>query len=216
MNNLSLESLVALLSERLQQPLPGVDSHTKMSATAVSGHRLKFKPNGSTKKGAVLILLFEEVGNINFVLTQRPNYNGTHGGQVSFPGGKREEQDPDLIATAVREAEEEIGVRRELVSVIGTLTEFYVGASNHQVLPVLGILKERPVFVRDTYEVAEIFTVPVAHLLDENRIKTTILEIGKEKFQIKAPYFDFHNKVVWGATAAMLSEFRDILMAVDA
>lgn len=215
MNILNLESLTDQLSARLQMPLPGAASHSKMSATATSGHRLRFKQNGDTRKGAVLILLYEEGDSIRFVLTQRPEYNGTHGGQVSFPGGKQEEADPDLIATAIREAEEEIGVKGELVTVIGTLSEFFVGASNHLVLPVVGTVSQVPTFIPDPYEVAEVFTVPIAHLLETDRVKNTILEVGKDRFQLKAPYFDFYNKIVWGATAGMLSEFKDILMDLE-
>lgn len=212
MNILNLESLVDRLVLRLKEPLPGVTSHTKMSATAASGHRLRFKQNGDTKEGAVLILLYEEGDSVKFVLTQRPDYNGTHGGQVSFPGGKKEADDPDLIATAVREAEEEIGVKRDTVTVVGTLTEFFVGASNHMVLPVIGTVSQVPAFVPDAYEVAEIFTVPIEHLLSADRVKTTLLEVGKERFKLNAPYFDFHDKIVWGATAGMLSELKDILL----
>ena len=215
MNILNLASLAHQLSDRLQRPLPGPSSHAKMSATAASGHRMRFKQNGETRKGAVLILLYEDSEAVRFVLTQRPEYNGTHGGQVSFPGGKQEETDPDLIATAIRETEEEIGISGELINVVGTLSEFYVGASNHLVLPVVGIVSQIPIFTPDPYEVAEVFTVPLPQLLAADRVKDTVLEVGKERFKLKAPYFDFHNKIVWGATAGMLSEFKDILMELQ-
>ncbi|MEL7146170.1 MAG: CoA pyrophosphatase [Bacteroidota bacterium] len=209
---MNLELLENRLSRRLREPLPGSYSHTKMSATAATGHRLRFKVNDHTRKGAVLILLFEREEAVNFVLTQRPEYNGTHGGQVSFPGGKQEENDIDLIATAIRETEEEIGVTAASINVVGTLSEFFVGASNHMVLPVVGTVPHVPKFVPDPHEVAEVFTVPLDHLLDAERVKDTVLEVGNDRFKLNAPYFDFHDKVVWGATAGMLSEFKDILL----
>ncbi len=213
-NKLELSHLVNRLSDRLKHQLPGESSHLKMSAKAVTGKRLRFKNNQEARKGAVLILLYEELQEVNFILTQRPDYNGTHGGQVSFPGGKAEDGDSDLTETALREAEEEIGVDRNEVQIIGTLTEFFVGASNHQVLPVIGYSSNKPEFSPDAYEVAEILPVPLVHLLDESRVKSTILEVGEGKFKLDAPYFDLHEKVVWGATAGMLSEFKDILREI--
>jgi len=202
LNNLNLDYLVEKLSESLKGELPGKRSHEKMSATAVSGQRLKFRKNENVKHGAVLILFYEVSGNVHFVLTQRPEYNGTHGGQVSFPGGKREEHDLDLESTALREAEEEIGINRSAVNVIGSF---------HQVLPVVAYTSKDPDFVRDTFEVAEILSIPLEHLLDDNRLKTKVLEVGEGKFKLNAPYFDLSDKVVWGATAGMLSELKDVL-----
>ncbi|MEL6562714.1 MAG: CoA pyrophosphatase [Bacteroidota bacterium] len=203
------------LEDRLRRDLPGELSHQKMNAKAVSGQRLKFKTDQEARRGAVLILLYEEYSELNFVLTQRPDYNGTHGGQVSFPGGKQEDNDANLIETALREAEEEIGIDRRHVEIVGTLSEYFVGASNHLVMPVVGFSTILPEFVPDAHEVAEILPVPLAHLLDPSRLKSTILEVGQAKFQLDAPYFDLHDKIVWGATAGMLSEFKDILIELD-
>ncbi len=212
MINYSLKEFVEGLRDQLKEDLPGKLSHDKMSAKAVSGKGIKFKPKGRVKAGAVLILLFEEGDEVFFVLTQRPNYKGTHGGQVSFPGGKREEWDVDLIETALRETEEEIGISKSSVKVIGNLSEYFVGASNHLVLPVVGYIEHSPSFLPDTHEVAEVLKVPIAHLLSPNRVKTTVLEVGEAKFKLQAPYFDLSDKIVWGATAGMLSELKDILL----
>lgn len=214
-NKLNIIHLKDRLVERLKGDLPGEISHRKMNAKAVSGQRLKFKSDRTARRGAVLILLFEQYNELSFVLTQRPDYNGTHGGQVSFPGGKQEDEDSSLIETALREAEEEIGINRRQVEIVGTLSEYFVGASNHLVLPVVGVSTIQPKFVPDTYEVAEILPVPLAHLLDQSRLKSTILEVGQAKYKLDAPYFDLNDKVVWGATAGMLSEFKDILIELD-
>ncbi|MGB3464404.1 MAG: CoA pyrophosphatase [Cyclobacteriaceae bacterium] len=211
---MTLTHLVDRLNNRLKDELPGESSHIKMNAQAVTGQRFIFKNPHEARKGAVLILLYEINREVHFVLTQRPDYNGAHGGQISFPGGKHEEEDPDLFATALREAEEEVGVSRKLVNVVGSLSEYFVGASNHLVLPVVGYTERKPLFVPDDHEVAEILPVPLRDLLDDTRRKSTILEVGENRFRLNAPYFDLHGKVVWGATAGMLSEFKDIVSEI--
>jgi len=208
---LTLDTLINQLAIRLKEELPGKNAHESMMATAVTGKRLNFRPRGEPKMGAVLILFFERADQLYFVLTQRPDYEGTHGGQVSFPGGRREESDFDLVETALRETEEEIGVNKNLITVVGKLSEYYVAASNHLVLPVVGYMKDVPVYKPDAYEVAEVFSVPLFDLLNPEKVKITELTVGKDQFKLRAPYFDFHNKVVWGATAGMLSELKAIL-----
>lgn len=211
---MTLTQIVDRLNDRLQYDLPGESSHVKMSARAVSGQRFKFNNRSEARKGAVLILLYELGDEVHFVLTQRPDYRGAHGGQISFPGGKYEDQDSDLFATALREAEEEVGVNRNIVNVIGSLSEYFVGASNHLVLPVVGYAEQTPEFIPDDREVAEILSIPLFDLMDDARLKSTILEVGENRFRLNAPYFDLHEKIVWGATAGMLSEFKDIVSEI--
>lgn len=212
---MNLSYLIDRLADRLKGELPGASSHAKMNARAVSGQRIKFRNNGEARRGAVLILFYEQCDNIYFILTQRPNYSGAHGGQVSFPGGKQEQDDLNLEETALREAEEEIGIDRRDVRVIGSLSEYYVGASNHLVMPVIGYAQGVPNFTPDSYEVAEILPVLLKDLIDESRLKSTVLEVGENKFQLDAPYFDLNDKIVWGATAGMLNELKDLLLEID-
>ncbi len=181
-----------------------------MAPKAIEGSRLRFTRNNKTRPGGVLILLYEDDGEVKFPLIQRPNYNGVHGGQVSFPGGKQEESDQDTFHTAVRETEEEIGVPANRIEVIGNLTEFFVGASNNLVLPVLGYYQQKPKFIPDRYEVSEVVEAKVEQLLDDRLVKNKIITV-RESIQLDSPYFDIGGKVVWGATAMMLSEFKDIL-----
>lgn len=210
---MKFDSLIAYLEEGiLDQRLPGKAAHEVMMATAITGKRLNFRPSGAPKLGAVLILFFEEYGQACFALIQRPDYDGTHGGQVSFPGGKKELEDPDLITTALRETAEEIGVPMDAVKVMGKLSEYYVAASNHMVLPVIGYMEKKPTFIPDDHEVAEVFSVPLADLLNPDKVKVTELSVGKNGFRLKAPYFDFNDKIVWGATAGILSELKTILL----
>ncbi|MFT4033803.1 MAG: CoA pyrophosphatase, partial [Siphonobacter sp.] len=112
------------LSQRLQEPLPGELAHQKMAA----GSRLRYKvqPNERTRQSAVLILFYPYLGDIYTPLILRPKYEGVHGGQMAFPGGRMERTDKGLIHTALREAQEEIGIKASDVKVLGSLTKLYI------------------------------------------------------------------------------------------
>lgn len=192
-------------------PLPGADAHEPLRAIPIGDKRPTFNHLLAPKPGGVLILLYQYGDEIMFPLIKRPEYTGAHSGQVSLPGGKTELGETSIIA-ALREGEEEIGIDRRTVRVIGTLSDFFVIPSNFMVTPVIGIT-ERPVFTPDTREVARIMTASISNLLHEDAIKEReILAAGK--FQLRAPHFEIDGEVVWGATAMMLNEFRLVLKEV--
>lgn len=198
------------MRRRLQQPLPGEVSHLKMLPTLNGGQRVKFRNETPARRGAVLILLYEEKGEIKFPLIQRPVYDGVHSGQVALPGGKFESGDIDLFQTALRETEEEIGVSRNQIEIIGAMSEFMVSASNHLVLPVIGVTSILPQFVPDQKEVDEVFSAEISSLIKSENIKSKIIQTH-HGHSLLAPYFDIQGRVVWGATAMMLSEFVTII-----
>jgi len=204
-----MHQFVDFLRDRLKTGLPGGEAHQKMMAQQIGGH---FRMNHSKppRKGAVMIALYEENGKIYFPLTQRPDYEGVHGGQVSLPGGKMEEEDFDLETTAIRETYEEIGVQIEKRDVVGTLSDLNVTASNFIVKPVISFLSKKPEFRRDPREVAQIFTAEINHLSDTKTLKETELTVGPN-IRLRAPYFDIEEKVVWGATSMILSEFVSLI-----
>ncbi|PTB97536.1 coenzyme A pyrophosphatase [Marivirga lumbricoides] len=205
-----MQDVITFLEERLKKPLPGEISHQRMMARQL-GPQFRMKYNEPPRNGAVMIMLYPgEEGKIYFPLTQRQNYKGVHGGQVSLPGGKKDEEDSSLIETAIRETQEEIGVKVKDSQVIGSLTDLNITASNFLVKPVISFLEKKPVFVRDPYEVAHIFSTDIDHILHSDTLKVTELTVG-EGINLEAPYFDIKNKVVWGATAMILSEFITIL-----
>ena len=146
---------------------------------------------------------------IYFPLMLRPNYNGVHGGQISLPGGKKEEKDRSFAATAIREAEEEIGVKSNEITVLGQLSELYVMASNFKVIPVVGYTESQPMFIPNPYEVEAIIEASIDELMNPEIIKSTTLNV--RGFELETPYFDFSGNVVWGATAMILSEFKALL-----
>ncbi len=215
MTHLNLIHLPELIDDHLtQNPLPGWDAQQLMAPKLINNLQQiprKLHPEG--RKASVLILLYRENGKWYFPLTQRPNYDGAHGGQISLPGGKLEIQDQnDRIQTALRETHEEIGIEADGINVIGSLTEFYVFASHTNVLPVVGWIEQSPAFKKDPKEVEQIIQTPLETLFDTKNRKETILKIKGNS--IKAPYFDVEGHQVWGATAIILSEFSSICQQV--
>jgi 8-oxo-dGTP pyrophosphatase MutT (NUDIX family) len=201
-----MEHFIEALQNRLQEPLPGLVAQARMSPQLEQDVRFKIKPRPDARKGSVLLLLYPQQHQLWLPLMQRPEYEGHHSGQVSLPGGKWEPGDPDRIYTALREAEEEMGIPSREVQVLGTLSELFIPPSNFVVLPVVGYMPAPPVFMPDPAEVDQILEVSLPDLLEENFIKFTDSPPGS-LYQIRTPYYPVQERVVWGATAMILSEF---------
>jgi 8-oxo-dGTP pyrophosphatase MutT (NUDIX family) len=203
------DSLIKSLSERLKHELPSALAHDPLRAVPIGPFKPKFKTDSPTRPGSVLILLYQEDGDIKFPLIKRPEYPGAHGGQISLPGGKAEAGE-NSIETALREAQEEIGVDSRNVNILGRLSEFHVIPSNFLITPVVATIDRRPVWIPDPYEVAGILTGSISELVKDDAVRTTeILAAGQ--YRMNAPHFYIENQIVWGATAMMLNEFRMIL-----
>ena len=206
---MELAELVSKLESRLKLPLPGALAHEPIRAIPAGGIAPNFEHKLPPKPGSVLILLYPEDGRIKFPLTKRQTYAGAHSDQVSLPGGKTE-QGEIYIDTALREAEEEIGVDRSQVSVVGALSNFFVIPSNFMIVPVIAYSPVKPIFKPDPFEVARIITGDLQDLISDDAVKEKeILAAGK--YRMNAHYFDIENEIVWGATAMILNEFRLIL-----
>ena len=207
------EDFFEKLELRLRKPLPGLKVQKEMSAYPRGRTGINFKFDDDIRESRVLIVLFENDNEIYFPLIQRPLYTGGHSGQIGLPGGKVEDHDKDRIETALRETEEEIGVKAEDVKVLGKLTELYVQASHYNVMPVVGYLPYRPEYVPDPEEVSRVIEGKASDLVaDKNRkVKELLIQ---EKYKIVAPYFDIETEIVWGATAMILSEFSAILKEI--
>ncbi len=177
------------------------------------GTAINLKHKNPPREGAVMILFFEEEGTVKFPLIQRPKYEGIHSGQMALPGGKSELDDRDLRHTALRETEEEIGVNSAKIEVFGELSSFYVVASNFQVLPVLGFMDHKPDFIPDNREVDQVVLAQTDHIISNEALKRKNVEAANG-FHLDSPYFDVNGKVVWGATAMMLSELVEIMKKV--
>ena len=199
-----VNSFISKLKNALAEDLPGKDAQYKL---APSG-RLPIFPQKQVIYGSVLILLYPRE-KIHVVLTKRSDYKGVHGGQVSFPGGKSEPDDPDLIYTALREANEEVGINPGDVAILGTLTPLYIPPSNIMVSSVIAFSDKIPDFRINTREVNYVFTPSVDDFLKQDTLKCKTLEIFKE--EISVPYFDVNNEEIWGATAMIMNEFLEIV-----
>jgi 8-oxo-dGTP pyrophosphatase MutT (NUDIX family) len=170
-------------------------------------------PNGiSPRQAGVLELLFPENGSLHLVLTRRMDTLRGHSGQISFPGGRRDPEDESFTATALRETCEELGVCDPNIRVIGTLSKMYIPNSNFEVYPTVAYLPQRPNFVPNPAEVAEVFTFPLDALLDDQYKALEDREFNGMK--IAVPYYAINGHKVWGATAVMLSELEGRLRAV--
>lgn len=203
------DTFIKTLKRALTQPLPGQQAHDEMLATHPQHINLKAKTTSRTQHGSVLILFYPKEDQVYFPLMLRPDYNGVHGGQISLPGGKKEKQDKDYIATAVRETEEEIGVRSKDIIVLGRLSTLYVMASDIIVEPVVGYTTHTPQFNPNPYEVQAIIESSVPEFMDDRIVKVKDMHV--RGYDLEAPYFDIGGQVVWGATAMMLNELKHIL-----
>jgi len=205
-----MESFISFLNTALKARLPGQDAQALMMPTLSDKSRFSLEAKKDAREGGVMILLYQKEGSLHFPLIQRPDYDGVHAKQMSFPGGKKDDDDESLTITAIRETEEEIGVDSGKIEVVGSLTELFIIASNFNVLPVIGILNEPPEFLADEHEVDEIISVKIEDLMNDSLQKEKPLTI-LQGITINAPYFDLNDKVVWGATAMILSELKIIL-----
>ena len=172
--------------------------------------------DGDPRAAAVLVPLVMRDAGLTVLLTQRADHLNDHAGQVSFPGGRREPTDPTAAATALREAQEEVSLAPERVEVLGTLPDYLTG-TGFRVTPVVGLVHP-PFSVRaDTFEVAEIFEVPLAFLMNpaHHEVRVMRWEGGERRF-FAMPYprdaIGGHH-FIWGATAGMLRNFYRFLSA---
>ena len=160
--------------------LPGTEVQWEMASSDRMIQNFPRVPGDDARIAAVLILLYPYNGSLYTVFMQRHNYDGVHGGQISFPGGKMEESDENIIRTAIREAHEETGIEPEKISVIGTLTPLFIPVSNMVVTPVVGWTDTKPVFNHQPEEVVFLIYADIKILLDPAIIKTKPFNIRGE------------------------------------
>lgn len=198
-----------VLKKEIAKGLPGSEVQWQMASSDRMIKNFPRTPGEDARAAAVLILLYPGKGSIYTVFMQRPDYIGVHGGQISFPGGKKEPSDENLIKTAYREAYEETGVDPAKINLIGTLTPLFIPVSNTIVTPVIGWINEKPIFNHQPEEVVFLFEADIKKLLDPVSIGIKPFEIRGEMINIR--YFDYEGNVIWGATAMILYELLFIL-----
>jgi 8-oxo-dGTP pyrophosphatase MutT (NUDIX family) len=205
-----LKELTDWLEVRLQQPLPGREAQLRMSSMVRLRELLGKRIPDDVRQSGVLLLLYPRGPLPGIVLMLRPDYKGVHGGQISLPGGKWEPTDINIANTALREAQEEIGINPSDITILGNLTPLYIPPSNFLVNPIVGFQSKIPVFTPDPKEVAGIIEIGVEDLLEDANVlqKKIKLNLG---ITLKVPSYYINGHVIWGATAMILSEFRVIL-----
>lgn len=194
--------------------MPGERSHYKMEPEVrkelrQKGGRLKEK----AKRAAVMAIFYPKEEDTFLLLMLRKEYPGVHSNQIGFPGGKVEKGDRDLLETAKRETHEEVGILPEAIEMVRPLTEVYIPPSNFLVQPFLGLYQKTPHFVLDQKEVEALVEVNLEDFLDETNLLEQRLTTSYAN-DILVPAFKLNGYTVWGATAMMLSEVKDLLKQV--
>ena len=165
-----------------------------------------------SRGAAVLVPLFEADGEARVILTKRPETMPSHRGEIAFPGGKFEPAvDTSLRDTALREAEEEVGLRREHVEVIAQLDSLATVASRFHITPFVGALRDRPALTADPREVVSVFDVVLADLLDDDAYREERWDLfGAER---SIYFYELPGETIWGATARILTALLTHLTA---
>lgn len=193
-------------------PLPAETSHFKMVPPFRRAFLMQQKEAiKKAKQAGVLALFYPDLSNeTHFVLILRKTYKGVHSAQVAFPGGKLEEDDHSLEDAALRETFEEVGVPIEDIEVARKLSHVYIPPSNFYVQPYLGITRDRPDFVQQEEEVESIIEVSLSDFLSDTALVTKTVNTSYS-IEVEVPAFNLNGHIVWGATAMMLSEIKDLL-----
>ena len=187
------------LRQRLARPGP---------AASVYGDDGAGREGTQATVAAVLVPIIDHAGGLTVLFTRRTAQLRSHSGQVSFPGGRAEPQDPTPEFTALRETQEEIGLPPERVEVLARMPE-YLTRTGYRVTPVIGLLTPPVAFMPDPHEVAEIFEVPLHFLLDERNRQRRTREFQGQ--QVGYYVFEYGEKAIWGATAGMLVNLHRML-----
>lgn len=192
--------------------MPGFEAQASMTPPGrLPADRATLMTRKTPREGAVLAILNPQFsGEHTLVYIKRTDYEGTHGGQISFPGGKLETEDSDAQYAAMRETWEEIGIDATQYEVLGEISPVYIPPSNFLVNVFIGIALEKLQFNIDPKEVEYVLEVPVDDLLDEASVSAADFNTAYGKLK-NYPCFKFGGHVVWGATAMMTAEIKELL-----
>jgi 8-oxo-dGTP pyrophosphatase MutT (NUDIX family) len=197
------------LKNELLKALPGTEVQWQMASSERMIKNFPRIPGTDARAASVLILLYPYKGSVYTVFMQRPDYDGVHSGQISFPGGKQEPSDNDAVHTALREAEEEAGIDPGQLNILGTLTPLFIPVSNTIVTPVVSWMEHKPELKHQPEEVVFLFDAEIGRFYDPSIVKFKPVKIGSETIEVK--YFDYEGNMIWGATAMILHELLVII-----
>ncbi len=202
------------ISKISEVELPAVSSHIKMAPLErIESMEKNLDYSDSARKAVVMMLFYPKAEVTHLVLIVRNAYPGVHSSQIAFPGGKVEESDLNFQEAALRETFEEIGVSSDKINVVKSFSSIYIPPSNFLVVPFMGICTTELDFVLQQEEVSDIVELPLKMLLDDSIITSKTMDTSYAK-AINVPVFQIYEHAVWGATAMMLSELKDVLKKV--
>jgi 8-oxo-dGTP pyrophosphatase MutT (NUDIX family) len=204
-----MEDLIERLERRLAGDLPGEAAQFLMAPMERPRMGEALSCAAQLRQSAVLIYLFPRQDDWRIVLMKRPDYDGAHGGQVSIPGGRLEPGESHRQA-ALREFEEETGISVDGRQLLGTLSELFIPPSNFLVRPFVAYATDLPCFEPDPVEVEAIIELSVSDLMSDVSVKRGNVCLSSGQW-VETPYFDVDGNLVWGATAMILSELKEIL-----
>lgn len=199
----SFDDHITHLRRRLEAPLPGMQAQVTMAPAYRQDPSLLSVKKKACREAGVLALFFPRNEVPTLLLTVRRSDLKEHPGQVSFPGGRREPNET-LRATALREAEEEVGLPPQGVDILGSLTPLYIPPSNFCVYPFVGMVPQAPDLTPQDDEVERILCTPLSHLLNPNTRRREPWTLRGQ--EVMVPFLDIEGHKVWGATAMMLAE----------
>jgi 8-oxo-dGTP pyrophosphatase MutT (NUDIX family) len=204
---MELNKLSQKLQNSLESNLPGKNEQYRMLVKAEQPYTFDNTEEDAIQS-AVLLLIYEENGNICFMLTERTQTVEHHRGQISLPGGAQE-PDENLSDTALRETEEELGILVDNIKILGALTPLFVSITGFMIYPFIGVTTVPLNVIPEPSEVAAVFSVNMNDLINDTNMKTESRIL--RGYDVDIPYFSLSGHKVWGATAMILSEFKAIL-----
>lgn len=208
---LEFDNIIVRIRDAIaSKKLPGEEAQFSMSPVTRKIQEAYGRSTTIARKSAVLILIYTIDGTPYISMIKRPVDNTVHSGQVSFPGGKVEEEDKSIADTALREAFEEVGINKNKVVVLGQLTKLFIPPSNFDVYPIVGYSNERPDFIVSKDEVDKLLEVRISDLLNAVNFKYKPIR-HRDGNEFVVPCYFVKNEVIWGASAMILSEFLSII-----
>lgn len=204
------------IKANLKKQLPGSKAWSKMAVKSKNIKKEKTEQYNkllseekleSLKKASVLIALFDKKGELYFPLIKRPEHEKNHPGQIALPGGSKEKNET-FEETALREAQEEIGLNSDNVEIIGKLTPIPVPISDYLIYPYIGYIREEPKWEICKKEVDELFILKLSELLKADNGYSEEWILRDKKWRV--PIFKVMNQTIWGATASVLSELIEL------
>ncbi len=209
---MNFEQIKNTLKSAINNPLPGSEAQHQLAPVG----RTSTIPNKSeipdVRKAGVMALFVQSNSKPHLVFIERTTSKSVHSGQIAFPGGQVEKHDISFKHTALRETEEEIGLNQSAIEVFGGFTPIYIPPSNFLVHPFVGVYHQVPEFIPQVTEVASIITIDFNHFLLDSSIRHQTINV--RGFNMEVPTFYVDGYTIWGATAMMLSELRQMIIRV--